>query len=347
IFFSFLKAKARKLIRKASSKGVYYKSKKLPDLVIKRMMMMMIRSQENLRNKSIGISDDHIIPTSTCPTWKLYENPFYNSQNPDTPLRIQHNNNNNKQIHRLNLPISARKIASSFWDLTFIRPFMDSELEIARAQVAELKAKVEHERKARKKLEWMNKKIARELSEEKKGREALERVCEELANHISSDKAEMNRLRKDMEEERKMMRVAEVMREERVQMKLTEAKYLLEDKLLELEATKKMLQTEQSNAKNNYNADETGTSRPDHKSISGSNFHQYQVTIHRRNHSQEAENPHIKRGIKGFVEFPKVVRAISSKSRHWGTKLECQKAQLRILLKQKCPIRSNVLLTTS
>uniref|UniRef100_A0A0V0H1Z1 Putative ovule protein n=1 Tax=Solanum chacoense TaxID=4108 RepID=A0A0V0H1Z1_SOLCH len=108
-----------------------------------------------------------------------------------------------------------------------------------------------------------------------------------------------------------------------------------------------MLQTEQSNAKNNYNADETGTSRPHHKSISGSNFHQYQVTIHRRNHSQEAENPHIKRGIKGFVEFPKVVRAISSKSRHWGTKLECQKAQLRILLKQKCPIRSNVLLTTS
>ncbi|KAK4728964.1 hypothetical protein R3W88_021952 [Solanum pinnatisectum] len=323
-------------------------------------MMMMIRSQENLRNKSIGISDNHIIPTSTCPTWKLYENPFYNSQNPlqqDTPLRIQHNNN--KQIHRLNLPISARKIAASFWDLTFIRPFMDSELEIARAQVAELKAKVEHERKARKKLEWMNKKIARELSEEKKGRETLERVCEELANHISSDKAEMNRLRKDMEEERKMLRVAEVMREERVQMKLTEAKYLLEDKLLELEATKKMLQTEQSNAKiqeninNNYNTSsaacdhETEKSRRDHKSISASNFHEYQVTIHRRNHSQEAENPHIKRGIKGFVEFPKVVRAISSKSRHWGTKLECQKAQLRILLKQKCPIPSNALLTTS
>ncbi|KAH0735548.1 hypothetical protein KY285_011255 [Solanum tuberosum] len=135
------------------------------------------------------------------------------------------------------------------------------------------------------------------------------------------------------------------------QIKLTEAKYLLE-------ATKKMLQTEQSNAKieakiqennnNSYNTssascdDETETRR-DHKSISegnnASNF-RYQVMIHRRNHSQEAENPHIKRGIKGFVKFPKVVRAISSKSRHWDTKLECQKAQLRILLKQKCPIRS-------
>lgn len=316
---------------------------------------MMIRSQEN---KSIGISDGYTIPTSTCPTWKLYENPFYNSQNQqpnplqeDTPLRIHHNN---KQIHRLNLPISARKIAASFWDLTFIRPFMDSELEMARAQVAELKAKVEYERKARKKLESMNKKIARELSEEKKGREALERVCEELANHISSDKAEINRLRKEMEEERKMLRVAEVMREERIQMKLTEAKYLLEDKLLELEATKKMLQTEQSNANTQENVnssaacDQETATKADHKTVSENNSasFQYQVTIHPRNRSQEPENPHIKRGIKGFVEFPKVVRAISSKSRHWGTKLECQKAQLRILLKQKCPIRSNGLLTS-
>ncbi|XP_004245452.1 protein BRANCHLESS TRICHOME [Solanum lycopersicum] len=252
-----------------------------------------MRRQEN--NKSIGILEDHIIPPCICPTWKLYENPFYNSLNNPLP---QH------KIHRLNLPISARKIASSFWDLTF----MDCE-------VAELKAKVEDERKARKKLETVNKKIARELCEEKKGRQALERVCKQLANHISLDKAEIDGLRKDMEEERKMVRVAEVMREERVQMKLTEAKYLLEDKLLELER----LKTEQSKS---------------------CNFHDG------RNHSKEAENPHIKRGIKGFVEFPKVVRAISSKSRHWSTKLECQKA--RLLLKQKSPpIPSNALLTTS
>ena len=63
----------------------------------------------------------------------------------------------------------------------------------------------------------------------------------------------------------------------------------------------------------------------------------------RKSASPEAENPHIRRGIKGFVEFPRVVRAIGSKHRHWGTKLECQKAQLRILLKQKSPIRSNSL----
>ncbi|XP_060206710.1 protein BRANCHLESS TRICHOME [Lycium barbarum] len=322
---------------------------------------MMVRSQEIPRNKSIGISVDHIIPTSN-PTWKLYENPFYNSQNQQQNPTHNPLHPNNKQIHRLNLPISARKIAASFWDLTFIRPFMDSELEMARAQVAELKAKVDHERKARKKLESMNKKLAKELSEERKGREALEKVCEELANHISSDKAEINRLRKEMEEERKMLRVAEVMREERVQMKLIEAKYLLEDKLLELESTKKLLEVEQSNAETeakiqeniSHNmssaaCDQETETRCEiaNKSNEGDSASiQYQVTIHRRNNSPEPENPHIKRGIKGFVEFPKVVRAISSKSRHWGTKLECQKAQLRILLKQKCPIRSNSLLTS-
>lgn len=42
----------------------------------------------------------------------------------------------------------------------------------------------------------------------------------------------------EMQEERKMLRIVEVLREERVQMKLAEAKILLEEKLLELEATK-------------------------------------------------------------------------------------------------------------
>ncbi|KAG5605292.1 hypothetical protein H5410_026784 [Solanum commersonii] len=87
------------------------------------------------------------------------------------------------------------------------------------------------------------------------------------------------------------------------QMKLTKAKYLLE-------ATKKMLQTEQSNAKIEPKIQENNNIY---------NTSSASLTIHRRNHSQKAENPHIKRGIKGFVEFPKVVRAISSKSRHWGT----------------------------
>ncbi|CAK9170349.1 unnamed protein product [Ilex paraguariensis] len=329
---------------------------------MEEMMMMMIRSPENPRNESIA---DKPITTSTCPTWKLYENPFYISQQQQQKqvVQQQQENHSQKQIHRLHLPISARKIAASFWDLTFIRPFMVSELEMARAQIIELKAELEYERKSRKKMESMNKRLMKDVSEEKRGREALERVCEDLAKEISSNKTEINRMKKEMEEERKMLRMAEVLREERVQMKLAEAKLLLEEKLLELEATKRM-QFESSSSKMEDKNQEGNLQRiitADNSSgepititrftvlsekpafDSDNNGIAHSVAIQRRA-STEPENPHIRRGIKGFVEFPKVVRAIGSKSRHWGTKLECQKAQLRILLKQKCPVRSNNLI---
>ncbi|KAG6636434.1 hypothetical protein CIPAW_11G111200 [Carya illinoinensis] len=197
---------------------------------------------------------------------------------------------------------------------------MQSELEFAQAQIIELKAELEYERKTRKKAESMNKRLAKELAQERRGREAMEKVCEELAKEISSDKVEINMMKREMEEERKMLRMAEVLREERVQMKLTEAKFLFEEKLSELERTR--IQKKSCD----YNSN--GVSL---------------MTIQRKA-SPEPENPHIKRGIKGFVEFPRVVRAMGSKSRHWGTKLECQKSQLRILLKQRSPIRSNNLI---
>ncbi|KAF7150192.1 hypothetical protein RHSIM_Rhsim02G0253000 [Rhododendron simsii] len=241
-----------------------------------------------------------------------------------------------------------------------VRPVMESELETAKAQITELKAEVEYERKARKKMESVNKKLNRELSEERKGREALERVCGELAREISAAKAEINRMKKEMEEERKMLRMAEVFREERVQMKLAEAKILLEDKISELEETKQM-RTEPSNQVlvNNVKPVSATTNATDIFSVklvrcgsgekstysvdNGGSGIANSLPIQRRR-SPEAENPHIKRGIKGFVEFPKVVRAIGSRSRHLGSKMECQRAQLRILLKQKNPTRSNGLI---
>ncbi|KAL7190993.1 hypothetical protein ACSBR2_023129 [Camellia fascicularis] len=331
------------------------------------MMMMMIRSSsENPSNESLS---DEPISTSTFPTWKLYENPFYYSQQPNShhhhhQLQQQTNqeqDSHNKQLHRLNLPISARKIAASFWDLTFIRPVMESELDIARAQIIELKADLEYERKTRKKMESMNKRLARELSEDRKGREALERVCEELAKEISSHKAEINRMKKDMEEERKMLRMAEVIREERVQMKLTDAKLFLEEKILELEETKQIQKPDTNNGRtiathtNSNSADSFLAEAIRSCAIGGEKSSSFNVENNinngianpksiQRKASPEPQNPHIKRGIKGFVEFPKVVRAIGSKSRHLGTKLECQKAQLRILLKQKNPIRSSNLI---
>ncbi|KAJ9148154.1 hypothetical protein P3X46_030238 [Hevea brasiliensis] len=322
---------------------------------------MMIGSVENSANESIP---QYPITTATCPTWKLYENPFYNSHHTNHHQHPHHRHcQSNKHFH----PLSARKIAPSFWDLTFFRPIMETELEIAGAQIIELKAELEYERKARRKGETMNKILAKELAEERKGREALERVCEELAREISSDKVEIDRIKREIEEERKMLRVAEVLREERVQMKLAEAKILFEEKLLELEGSKmsepdenptlKMEQEDknqedQATANNlsgkfsrlilgerscddNNGADSRESTRAVLSEKSSCNDNHSSVS------SVTVENPHIKRGIKGFVEFPRVVRAIGSKSRHWGTKLECQKAQLRILLRQKNPIRSN------
>lgn len=242
---------------------------------------------------------------------------------------------------------------------------MESELEMARAKITELKAELEQERKARKRAESLNKKLAREVSEARKGREAVERLCEEFAKQVSSEKAEMNRMQRDMEEERKMLRMAEVLREERVQMKLNEAKLLLEDKLSELEAIRVCSSSnpkEQEedrimilNGQNDKAVSTTSAGGEDIKSCvlvekSACNYNNigsnHPSGATQRRASPEPENPHIKRGIKGFVEFPKVVRALGSKSRHLGTKLECQKSQLRILLKQRTPIRSNTLITS-
>ncbi|KAJ4955571.1 hypothetical protein NE237_012354 [Protea cynaroides] len=249
---------------------------------------------------------------------------------------------------------------------------MDSELEIIRAQIAELSSELQLEREARKKLESTNKRLAMELSEERKGREAIQRVFEEeLAKEIASDKAEIDRMRIEMEKERKMLRMAEVLREERVHMKLTEARILLEEKLLELELefTKPKGSQFQSPSSvdetkgedSNYIRKEVATSttsswygsyfsNPNHSNSTSSCFDigggggRSTINQNQRRASAGAENPHIKRGIKGFVEFPRVVRAIGPQGKHSGSKLECQKAQLRLLLRHRNPIRSRNLI---
>lgn len=316
------------------------------------MVMMKIRSHEPSPNTNTGPQPSNhnlnipIITNTISPTWKLYENPFYISHHHHNSQQQQQDSAiDQKHIHRLHLPISARKIAASFWDLTFIKPFMESELESARSQINELKSDLDSERKARKKMESLNKRLARELSEERRGREALERVCEELAKEISSDKSEISRMRREIDDERKMMRTAEVIREERVQMKLADAKILLEEKFSELELSKKSGNETSSSSKKflensfgeklRFVLGEKAADEGDGNAMA----------LLKRKSCAETENPHIKRGIKGFVEFPKVVRAIGCRSsKHLGSKLECQKAQLKILLKQKGPVRFNGLI---
>lgn len=320
-------------------------------------MMMMLTTPDSPTYETT--TSEHHQPA--FPSWKLYDNPFYNSSQ-----HHQRTNNNkknkNSSIHHLNLPVSTRKIAASFWDLSFIRNIMQTEIDSARAQIIELKTELEYERRARKRAETVSKRLAKELAEERRGREAVERVCEELALEISFEKSEIDRVRKEFDEERKMLRIAEVLREERVQMKMNEAKILFEEKISELKEAK---QTETTDTSICRNMESSKVSVPGILTASSStrslkfsrlalgekavddnlrNVDIPSISI-RQKASSEPENPHIKRGIKGFVEFPRVIRSIGSKSsRHWGTKLECQKAQLRILLKQKSPIRSNNLI---
>uniref|UniRef100_A0A2P2PIF3 Uncharacterized protein n=1 Tax=Rhizophora mucronata TaxID=61149 RepID=A0A2P2PIF3_RHIMU len=125
------------------------------------------------------------------------------------------------------------------------------EHEKIRAFIEDVKIELNRERKNRQRLEIMNSKLINELADTKvlakrylqdcekemKARELIEEVCDELAKEIGEDKAEVEalkrdsmKLREEVDEERKMLQMAEVWREERVQMKLVDAKVALEEK---------------------------------------------------------------------------------------------------------------------
>jgi hypothetical protein len=123
------------------------------------------------------------------------------------------------------------------------------------AVVDDLKDGLDRERKICKRMEMLNTKLVNELAnaklsamqimqnyqEEKRGRELMEEVCNELAKQIGEDKAEVDalkresmKIREEVEEERRMLQMADVWREERVQMKLVDAKLALEDRYCQM-----------------------------------------------------------------------------------------------------------------
>lgn len=130
------------------------------------------------------------------PSWKLYENPFY--------INPPHKSFFNKHLQFYCLKFASS--SSSFCDLVPTKRRMDSELDLARGQIVELKAELRHERKARKKVESLAKRLTKELDEERKQREAMEGLCQELAREISSREAQMDLMKKEIEDERKMLR---------------------------------------------------------------------------------------------------------------------------------------------
>ncbi|OAY42949.1 uncharacterized protein At5g41620 [Manihot esculenta] len=127
----------------------------------------------------------------------------------------------------------------------------NKEQKVVEAAIESIAGELDVEKKLRRRLESLNKKLGKELAEmkssllkamkelenEKRARVVMEQVCDELARDIGEDKAEVEELKKEsaklcaeVEKEREMMQLADVLREERVQMKLSEAKYQLEEK---------------------------------------------------------------------------------------------------------------------
>ncbi|KAK1418886.1 hypothetical protein QVD17_28036 [Tagetes erecta] len=120
-----------------------------------------------------------------------------------------------------------------------------------RVAVKTISRELETERKLRRQAERMNKKLGRELANtklslakavkkaesEKQATEVLDELCQKMARSVEEHRVELEELRKESErvreeidEEREMLRVADMLREERVQMKLIDAKYEYEDK---------------------------------------------------------------------------------------------------------------------
>lgn len=129
--------------------------------------------------------------------------------------------------------------------------WLSRERQKIHAAIDDCENQISRERKKGQKLELLNYKLVNELlnvkssakqfrkdyEEEQRAREVMEEVCNELACKVAEDKAEVEtfktesiRIQEEMEEERKMLQMAEVWREERVQMKLIDAKLALEDK---------------------------------------------------------------------------------------------------------------------
>ncbi|KAG5055731.1 hypothetical protein JHK85_008241 [Glycine max] len=125
------------------------------------------------------------------------------------------------------------------------------EEEIVEAAIESVAGELDVERKLRRRLESLNKKLGRELADtktsllkvvkelesEKRAREIIEQVCDELARDADEDKSDIEKQKRvstkvceEVEKEKEIMQLTDRLREERAQKKLSEAKYQLEEK---------------------------------------------------------------------------------------------------------------------
>ncbi|KAL0903651.1 hypothetical protein M5K25_028044 [Dendrobium thyrsiflorum] len=219
--------------------------------------------------------------------WKLYHNPhFLPDSLHDSPHLLLTYETPTSPLHPNPLPTVM------------------GDLALALAEISELRAELDLERRMRRAAESLAKSVARELADERRARadaEAEMARCREAAD----------RAVREADEDRRMLKLAEAWREERVKMKLAHAALVLEERIQEV-ASNAMQKT--------------------------SEVHCVAAARHgRERQGREIENPHIRRGINGFVEFSRAFRVrspgLGRDRERGGGDLECERAHLRVLMK--------------
>ncbi|PKA52529.1 hypothetical protein AXF42_Ash001509 [Apostasia shenzhenica] len=146
-----------------------------------------------------------------------------------------------------------------------------NDLNLVHPEIVELRAALELERGLRRSAESLARAMERDLAEERLARADAEAEAAQFREAAG-------RAEREAEKELQMLRISEAFREERVHMKLAEAAIVLEEKIRQVAS----------------NVDGAGPARA----------HQ----MRERQCWREAENPQIKRGMKGISEFTKAIR---------------------------------------
>ena len=256
-----------------------------------------------------------------------------------------------------------------------LNQFLD-KIEKSETVIDDLKESLSREKKTRRRIEIANSKLMgdladaelaskrhfQELEKERKARELVEEICDELAKEIGEDKSELESLRHELaavrdevEEERKMLQMAEVWREERVQMKLIDAKLVLEEKYSDLSKLRSELEVLLSSGGGGeaaeklktaadtaaaaaakeikefcYQAEKEGDECSDWETTSESGSG---VTEEKTQEIGSWSSPDI--GKKNCIEWRRGVQKQSLKAKLLEARLESQKTQLRHVLRQK------------
>ncbi|KAL5223759.1 hypothetical protein ABZP36_010398 [Zizania latifolia] len=208
-----------------------------------------------------------------------------------------------------------------------------TERELCARRVRELRAELELERRMRRKAEALNEVLAAELVEERRRSGAAEAECRRLREDVGDMRAEVERALEEIDEERRMLHVAELWREERVQMKLADAKAAMEERLREIAGAELTSSAAAAIADGNKTSSSPTTCKSSPTVQHAQQSQAASGQLHRREVTG-GENPHISRGIKGFVEFPRAVRARPERV-DLVSHLECQRAQLRVLTRHQ------------